>query len=246
MIARAFVAFLILASFAEIAWLATKSVLDLSVRQALITGLVVASGWFVTFIIQDWTRSRERREVQTDIQLALRAEVQDCHETFTWRDRDTKAFGERVSQQIISAGDGDGAFHPFIVRDAKMIVFDAMKDRLHYLPAEVVDEVVQFYCQLADLQAFAEQMMQPVFRELECIRRSAAYSHYIQMTIECENRAQDALIMLNYSLGVWTDDGSVSDLSARQSRLDDARKSLRRWISKTDRAQAGQSTGEAL
>lgn len=246
MLARGLVFLLILASFAIIAWLATVSFLDTPIKQALIAGLVVASGWFFTFVIQDWTRSRERREVQTDIQLALRAEIQDCHETFTWRDRDTRAFGRKVRDKIIAAGDGDDAFHPFIARDAKMIVFDAMKDRLHYLPGEVVDEVVQFYCQLADLQTFAEQMMQPVFRQMECDRRAAAYNHYIQMTVECENRAQDALTVLNYSLGVWTDDGSVSALAARRGQLDDARKSLRRWISKTDRAQAGQSTDGAL
>ena len=246
MLARAFVLLLILANVAAIAWLATASILDTPMAQALIAGLVVASGWFVTFVIQDWTRSRERHEVQTDIQLALRAEIQDCHETFTWRDRDTRAFGRKVMHKIEEAGNGDGAFHPFIARDAKMIVFDAMKDRLHYLPGGVVDEVVQFYCQLADLQAFAQQMMQPAFRELACDRRAAAYGHYIQMTIECENRAQDALTMLNYSLGVWNDEKAVSELAARQGRLDNARKALWGWISKTDRARAGRSTDGAL
>lgn len=246
MIARVFVVMLIVASFAMIAILATQSVFDIAITQALIAGLVVVSGWFVTFVIQDWTRSQERKEMQTDIQLALRAEIQDCHETFTWRDRDTRAFGRQVQEKIRAAGDGPSAFHPFVARDAKMIVFDAMKDRLHYLPGAVVDEVVQFYCQLADLQAFANQMMHPTFQQLEYYRRAAAYGHYIQMTVECEKRAQDALPVLNYSLGVWDDAGLVNELARRQGQLDDARKSLGRWISKTDRALADRSTDEAL
>ncbi|GAA6182336.1 hypothetical protein NBRC116594_37740 [Shimia sp. NS0008-38b] len=246
MLARLLVLCLVLVGFAVIAFLANAEVLDVPIRQALIAGLVVASGWLVAFLSQDWNRDRQRREMQTDVQLALRAEIQDCWETFTWRDRDTRAFGRGVQAQILAGGDGEGAFHPFIVRDAKMIVFEAMKDRLHHLPSEVVDEVVQFYCQLADLQAFADQMMGEEFRALTSERRSGAYGHYIQMTVECESRARDALTMLNYSLGVWDDAGSVSVAAQRQAQQDAARKSLRAWISKTDRDQADRLTDAAL
>lgn len=236
----------LLASFAGIFIFATNTFLATEIRQALIAGLVVVSGWLATFLMQELNRANDRKALQLDIQLALRAEIQDSYDTFTYRDLDTRAFGRAVENRILEGGDGPNSFHPFIARDANQIVFDALKERLHFLPTGVIDEVIQFYCQMADLQAFSGHMMQSDFKELEARRRAAAYGHYIQMTIECERRAQDALTQLNYSLGVYDDRGTITQAARYQAKLDISRKALRRWINKTGQDQNDQSTDEAL
>ncbi len=186
--------------------------LEPEVLKILVPALLVVLGWLVTFLLQEYRRMRERAEREADLKLALRAEIWDFHQGFV--NADTKAYGAQMVGRILQGGDGEGRFHPFVPQEKNPIIFSVLSARIDHLPGDAVEEVVQFYSQLADLSAFAQDLRTETLKALPAKRRAAAYGDYIEMKVTADKLACNALEKLNKSLGMKADSGVSSRAAA--------------------------------
>lgn len=174
--------------------------LEKDILKILVPALLVVLGWLVTFFLQEYRRARERAERETDLKLALRAEIWDFHQAFI--NAGTVVYGAGLVQKIHDGADGDAAFFPFIPQEKNPIIFSVLASRIDHLPAQTVEEVVQFYSQLSDLASFAQDLRSDKLASLPATRRAAAYGDYIEMKVAANRLALNALEKLNISLGL--------------------------------------------
>ncbi|MFV0475260.1 MAG: hypothetical protein ACK5MQ_13785 [Pikeienuella sp.] len=200
--------------------------LDARVAQAVVAGALVGVGWAVTFLMQEYRRWRERRDGRLDLQLALRAEISDA---FAENDEETLiAHGEEMAARILRAGDEKGeVFHVFVPKPVNLTVFNALSDRIHLLDALMVDSVIWFYSQAADVQAFAEDLRSRDYRQLPATRRAQAYGHYVDMQIEALKRKTTAISALTEAIG---DEDEIAMNDARLKRRAERKAELRAWL----------------
>lgn len=174
--------------------------LEPDVLKILVPALLVVLGWLVTFLLQEYRRMRERSEREIDLKLALRAEIWDFRQAF--ENAHTVSYGAKMVDKINQGADGKNAFHPFVPQEKNPIIFSVLAPRIDNLPSSVVEEVVQFYGQLADLSAFAQDLRSEKLTKLSAARRAAAYGDYIEMKMAAYNLAVLAHAKLEKSLGV--------------------------------------------
>jgi|OM-RGC.v1.018490477 hypothetical protein len=141
-------------------------------------------------------RSRSRRE--RDLQIALAAEIR-AHVAALERD-DLEAYGEAMTARILEAGDGPGAFTPFIPSERNDTVFAAVLPEVQVLPEGVIDGVVVYYQQLAAISALIEDMRGARYAELPAARRADVYASYVSMKREALRLGRLALDDLAASL----------------------------------------------
>ncbi len=195
--------------------------LEADVLKILVPALLVVLGWLVTFVLQEYRRMRERLERETDLKLALRAEIWDFYQAF--ENAHTVPYGAKMVDRIIKGGDDADAFHPFVPQEKSPIIFSVLASRIDHLPGDAVEEVVQFYSQLADLSAFAQDLRSEKLSKLAASRRAAAYGDYIEMKIAAYNLAVLAHAKLEESLG-------VKPRTASSDALQKQKQSLILWI----------------
>lgn len=220
-------------------WTMTASA-DNGLRSAMIAAIVVVTGWFVTFFFQEFRKEDARADDQEDLLLALRAEIW----IYLWalRKGDTKRYGEDLDCQIeIALAKGEN-FIPFLTQLSAPVAFEGLRSHLHRAPADTVDTIVQFYAALSDARRFVEEMQSDSFKLLPLKRRKKAYGHYMEMRLQLEDSAQDAVKTVNRYLRVSDAEGEPmtrdnaestpeSDISARKSEL-------RNWINSRAAAQS--------
>jgi len=170
--------------------------LDLSLRQALIAGLAVATGWFVTFVFQEDARASDR----VDLMIALRAEIWITLRTL--RNADTPNYRDNLQQRLDEAAKRNEDYAPFITRPGPPLVFAELGRDIRLLPSEVVDPVIQFYSLMADLDRFAEDLRSAEFRSLELARRRPAYLDYYETRAALERYAEEAILALNRAMRI--------------------------------------------
>lgn len=199
---------------------------DPRIVQAVAAGALVGVGWGVTFLMQEHRRWRERSDIRSDVQQALRAEISDA---FADNDAETlSAHGEEMAARIIRAGDEKGeVFHVFVPKPVNLTVFRALSDRIHLLDTPVIDSVIWFYSQAADLQAFAEDLRSRDYRLMPAERRALAYKHYIAMQIEAVRRKTIAINVLTEAIG---DQDEVAMSVALAQRRAERKTELRIWL----------------
>lgn len=200
--------------------------LDPRIVQAVAAGALVGIGWSVTFLMQEYRRWRERGDVRVDIEMALRAEISDA---FADNDAEAlRAHGARMAERILSAGSRVGeAFHVFVPKPVNLTVFQALSERIHYLDSTVIDPVIWYYSQAADVIAFAEDLRSREYRALSAERRAKAYAHYVEMQIEAVRRRDVAITALTAALG---DQDEVGLETARMERRAERMNELRAWL----------------
>lgn len=160
--------------------LALGQIVDLEDRlwQALIAGLVIATGWLATAIFAETERAARKSERTRDFHKALFAEVQNTLSAF-W----DEGQAERHARELVGRMEADEDFVPFIPREQHMRVFDALMDDIEVLPRQTIDTVVTFYSHVAAIAALAEDMRGQAFRRLPQQRRIALYRDYIDMRL---------------------------------------------------------------
>lgn len=203
----------------------TEDPLAPPIVQAIVAGGIVGLGWIVTFATQEYRRWREREEMRTDIQMALRAEISDFAAAVDYAG--LEEYGKEIEAEIRAGGDGAGAFRVFVPHPKDRVIFDALSESIRHLGAGAVDHVVWFYSQLVDVEAFAEDLRSREFQKLPASRRAEAWRHYIQMLIEAKSRADQAKAALTVAL---KDDGDEDLDWARRLRREERRAELRDWI----------------
>lgn len=153
---------------------------------AVITGSVVALGWVFTYALQEYRRADERAQAVDDLLDALRAELVD-YLTDESRGKRDRSMPEMLARIVAEPG-----FVPFLPTGREAVVFGALKDRLHLMPAGVTDSVVQFYVQLQDLHVMSRDLQSPEFRSLPPERMAAAYGEYIELRKDADELARAA------------------------------------------------------
>lgn len=159
---------------------ALGQVVDLEDRlwQALIAGLVIATGWLATAIFAETERAARKAERTRDFHKALFAEIQNTLSVF---------YGEGQTDQhvdaLIARMEADEDFVPFIPQEHHSRVFEALMKDIEVLPRQTIDTVVSFYSHVSAIAALAADMRGHGFRRLPQDRRIALYRHYIEMRL---------------------------------------------------------------
>lgn len=145
------------------------------IKQALITGTIIAAGWFATFLIQEYRRSEDRFERLRDVHRALYAEIGAYLANIVRDPEQLDAERADIVQQI----EADHTFVPFVPQENADRVYRAILSDIHILPRSSIDLVVAFYGQLAAISALVENMSTDRYALLSRERRLRMYQDYI-------------------------------------------------------------------
>jgi len=161
---------------------------------ALVSALVSAMGWFVTFRASIRLEQLRRHEKVRDFQIALRAEMaSDLLNTVV---ADRQAFLEEVTARYRA----DLNYFPIVPMQSRNVVFDAIVPDIHILPARVIEPVIHYARMRQRLEQFVSDLRAPLFRELDAQRQLVMYSDYLEMLDRVEQLARDAVASLDESL----------------------------------------------
>ncbi len=158
------------------------------IQQATIAALVVAVGWFAGFVLRELSQQLARAERLRDVHRALFAEIR--HNLGNLGSAGTlQDYGMEMLARI---RDADG-FVPFIPRERNDSVFRTVVSDIHILPRVTIDPIVQYYSQLAALDALVEDMRGPVFEAMSPRRRAELYTDYINIKINLADYGEEAI-----------------------------------------------------
>ncbi|WP_146590833.1 hypothetical protein [Puniceibacterium confluentis] len=166
--------------------------------QALIAGLVIATGWLTTAIFAELGRRRLKAERLRDYHKALYAEIGNALRAL-WDEGRSEDHVAKLSARMRE----DAEFVPFIPQEQHDRVYLAILDEIEVLPRQTIDAVVAYYSQMAALGHMVEDMRGETFRTvLTQDRRIAMYEDYSSMRRQAFILGQYALeLMRAYAAG---------------------------------------------
>jgi hypothetical protein len=141
---------------------------------------------------------RRRRERIKDVQTSLRAEIRSH-----WRrlgHQDLAARAELIVRRMTEAAKTNQSYAPFIPREDRNIIFDALTIEINILPNDVIDPVVLYYTQINAISHFSEDLRGEQFKLLDAKRRIEMYEDYIAMKEQARDFAEEAIRALDRSL----------------------------------------------
>ncbi|OAN77726.1 hypothetical protein A8B82_12520 [Sulfitobacter sp. EhC04] len=180
-------------------WLALPLMgqIDPRVGQAMIAGLVIATGWLTTAIFAEGGKARARAEKLRDYHKALYAEIGNTLESLWEADS-----SEQYVNALIDRMRKEPNYVPFLPREQHDHVYDAVIAEIDVLPRQTIDAIVAYYSLIKSLSGLAEDMRGDTFRTLDAERRIAIYSDYVGMRKQAFVFGKYALkLILAYSDG---------------------------------------------
>ncbi len=165
--------------------------LDPRLWQALIAGLVIATGWLTTAIFAELARRRQRAERLRDYHKALYAEIGNTLASLYDEGR-----GEDHVAATVARMRAEADFVPFIPRERHDHVYDAVITEIDVLPRQTIDAIVAYYSLVKSIGALADDMRGEGFRQLAPERRIAIYSDYAEMRRQAFAFGQYALALI--------------------------------------------------
>ncbi|SFP17078.1 hypothetical protein [Tranquillimonas alkanivorans] len=165
---------------------------EVRVQQATIAAVVVAAGWFMGFLLREIGQQLSRSERLRDAHRALYAEIQHNLGNLGTAE-ELQGFGQEMLGRI---RDADG-FVPFIPRERNDTVFRALVSEIHILPRTSIDPVVQYYSQLAALDALVDDMRGDSFKTMSPLRRADIYTDYIGIKLRLIEYGNEALATID-------------------------------------------------
>lgn len=162
---------------------------------ALVSGLITALGWFVSYVLGTRLETRRRQERVTDVQTALAAEIR----SFFARSQhvDIREHGKRMETWILAEGQQNT---PFVPQEPDFLVFRSIAPEIHILPKPVIDPVVLFYTQAATLALFASDLRSERYLSLDPASKNEMYQDYLGLMNYAFQLADYALKALQESL----------------------------------------------
>jgi hypothetical protein len=154
-----------------------------------LVGILLANGLALLLDV------RRRRERVKDVQTSLRAEIR-TH----WRKFEPAELDSQSKVMVARMTEGGSGFSPFIAREGRTPIFDAVARELHVLPTSVIDPVVLFYSHYVALAQFVEDMRSDRFVSLETDRQISMYEDYIAMQKQARALAEEAIRAIDASL----------------------------------------------
>ena len=156
---------------------------------AVISAVITAIGWYASHVSSRGLEVVRRREGILDVQTALRAEIRTHRQRLLLFRNE----GKEVAEKIGAAASSRTSFTPFIPREIKPFVFDAVVANIHILPTEVIDPVVYYYAQLASIAQFADDLRSERYQSLEPDRKLKMYEDYVAMGLYALELAEGAI-----------------------------------------------------
>lgn len=171
--------------------LALYSNLDERIWQAIIAGLVIATGWLTTAIFNQLAKAEHKGERLRDYHKAIYAEIGNALQNL-W----DQGHSEQIGAQMIERMEADPSFVPFIPKEQHDYVFDSILDEIEVLPRQTIDAIVAYYSQIKSIAALADDMRDEAFHDLPQNRRIAVYADYLSMRKQAFAFGQHALKLI--------------------------------------------------
>ena len=171
---------------------------------AIVSGLINAAGWFVTFRQSRRLEQLRRDERIHDFQVAIRAEIASDLLGQTVFDHD-ELYGAVEAKYRTEAG-----YSVLVPHLASNVIFEAVVKEIHVLPGDVIEPLVDYQRLRQTIERFAADLRAPGFAALPAERQLAMFSDYLKMTGRLQQLARRALVALDNSLGFSTLDGGQS------------------------------------
>ncbi len=165
--------------------------LPLPLWQALIAGLVIASGWLTTAIFAELARARGKAERMRDYHKAIYAEIRTTLSSL-FNDGEAQTYAASIIEKMQAEPD----FVPFIPLEKHDFIYTSISSHIDVLPRQTIDAIVAYYSQVASIAALADDMRSAGFQALSHQRRIAMYSDYTKMREVAFNFGTHALRLI--------------------------------------------------
>ena len=163
---------------------------------AVISSVVSAFGWYVSYRTSVGLDRHRRREKVRDFQVALRAEIRsELHDLLA---HDQEALLSRIKANYAR----DAGFSVRVPNPARHAVFEALVGELHLLPETVIDPVILYYRQRDIIEKFVVDLRMPDFSELRPDRQLAMYTDYLELRRHLGELAEIAVLALDSTLNI--------------------------------------------
>lgn len=171
---------------------------------AIVSGLINAAGWFVTFRQSRRLEQLRRDERVHDFQVAIRAEIASDLLGQTVFDHDD------VYRSVAARYASEPGYSVLVPHLASNVIFEAVVKEIHVLPGEVIEPVVDYQRLRQTIERFASDLRATAFAALPAERQLAMFGDYLKMTERLQQLARRALVALDNSLGSSSRDGGQS------------------------------------
>ncbi|MBO0904873.1 hypothetical protein [Jiella sonneratiae] len=186
-----------------------------AVTAALISSLIAAVGWYVSWRTAKGVEARRREERVRDVQTAILAEIRSA--VHHLRQYETSEIVDGVRRRTQESRD----YVPFIAREPGSPLYRAIAGEISILPNRVIDTVVLFYRQQEVIAYFADDLRGDRFTAMPAEEKIRMIEDYLALREYAAALGQDAIQALDASLGQ-----SISrpdeDRSGRKSASDEA------------------------
>ncbi|MGB7242349.1 MAG: hypothetical protein WBC93_09725 [Sulfitobacter sp.] len=167
------------------------SQLDPRLWQALIDGLVIATGWLTTAIFTEQGKARLKAERMRDYHKAIYAEIGNTLASL-WDEGKSEAYVAATLKKMQK----DPDFVPFIPREQHDHIYNAIVQEIDVLPRHTINAIVAYYSLIKSITALADDMRGQGFRNLTQDRRILMYSDYSDMRKQAFAYGQNALTLI--------------------------------------------------
>lgn len=155
--------------------LALYTNLDERVWQAIIAGVVIATGWLTTAIFNELGKAQERAEKLRDYHKAIFAEIRNSLAAMYYEGE-----AETHAAEIVERMQDDPNFVPLIPREHHDFIYNAILENIEVLPRATIDAIVAYYSLIKSVSAQADDMRGEGFQKLEQTRRILMYQDYFE------------------------------------------------------------------
>lgn len=155
------------------------SVIDTRIWQAVLAGIFVAGGW----LFNGWQNRRDaqalRAERLRDVHRALYAEIGANLANLV--DAPNLVRQCKLGSARIENAPDKTPYVPFIARETRDQIFQAIVADIHILPRTSIDAVVAYYAQIASIAAMVEDLRGQTYASLAKERRMRIYEDYMAL-----------------------------------------------------------------
>lgn len=157
-------------------FLAAFASLGEALWQAIIAGVVIATGWLTTAIFNELAKAQAKAERLRDYHKAIFAEIRDSLAILN-----DEGQAEEDVARILDNMQRDPNFVPFIPREHHDFIYNAIIGEIEVLPRQTIDAIVAYYSQIKTVAALAEDMRGDRFHAIEQPRRMLVYRDFVEM-----------------------------------------------------------------
>lgn len=182
-------------------WIVLQVPREYPIKAALISGVVIATGWIATWLASEYQRDRSRDQTRRETLYALRSEIFTAFQTLDSIDWLENA---RVVQAHIRTGgdDENTRYHPFVGTESPPIVFQAVSGSINLLPEGTLEPILRFYSALNDLATLGSDLRGVAFSKLDTVRRIGGHIRLTDTRVATLKWAIQSIIAIDTALGV--------------------------------------------